>query len=70
MRYLKQFEALRMFREYGPDYRRPIMDKLEDSLVEIFDKWLLSESPGCCRVYSWWREKIRKSIIKYIIGYS
>jgi hypothetical protein len=58
MRYLKQFESveryIEFFRGLDPVYRKLIMDKLEDSLIEIFDKWSLSEGVKS-RVYSWWR---------------
>lgn len=57
MRYLKQFEGNRMFREYGPNYRRPIIEQLEDLLIEVFDKWKLGESTqGVSSEYSWWND--------------
>lgn len=50
-------EGLREFGEYGSNYRKPIIDKLEELLLEIFDKYYIPESPkGVSGDYSWWND--------------
>jgi hypothetical protein len=51
------FEGNRNFDEYGPNYRKPIIQDLEDLLIEVFDVHRIPESTvGVCLDYTWWND--------------
>lgn len=51
------FEGNRNFDEYGPNYRKPVIQDLEDLLIEVFDERRIPESTvGVCHDYTWWND--------------
>lgn len=55
MKHIEKFN--KSFKDYNKYHRRPIMEQLEDLLIEVFDGRGICESPnGSSTKYSWWNE--------------